>query len=236
VTVECTDPTDPPNTGGNATASDTCGDATVSHSDTFATDCGDAGTITRTWTATDECENSATCIQTITIEDTTPPNITCPANVTYGCDQIINIPAAAPDDVTATDDCGTVTKELEECCHDANGITRTYNATDDCGNTATCTQTITICCGKGCADGASIGGGASSEVASFSIANPPWEELEANTGAASIKVEGADAKEEVPWETTLTMKDKPNSGYTFAAVSAWALIVPMMMLLSQLFL
>ena len=58
-----------------------------------------------------------------------------------------------------------------------------------------------------------------------------WNKKEKNCGDSeavvdlSSKVEGADVKEQ-PGST----------GYTFAAVSAWALLVPMLMLLSQLLL
>ena len=53
------------------------------------------------------------------------------------------------DDATATDNCGEVTITVEEAnypgaCAGDYVITRTFTATDDCGNATSATQTITI--------------------------------------------------------------------------------------------
>ena len=102
--------------------------------------------VTRTWTAKDDCENSSQVSQTITVQDTTAPTITCPANVTVNC--ISLVPPTNIASVVVSDLCGTVT-----VTHDGDTftgtpcnriITRTYRATDACGNAATCTQTITV--------------------------------------------------------------------------------------------
>jgi hypothetical protein len=75
VTLECPADTTQSATG-KATATDTCGAATITHSDLWQPSCGNAGTLTRTWTATDESGNTSTCVQTITVVDTTQPEFT----------------------------------------------------------------------------------------------------------------------------------------------------------------
>ncbi len=105
-------------------------------------------TITRTWTYTDACGNTATTSQTITVFDTTPPTATAPAAVNVEC--IGDVPAW---DITSVwnvnDNCtanpvvafvGDVSDGLS--CPET--ITRTYSITDDCGNTSTVDQTITV--------------------------------------------------------------------------------------------
>ena len=102
-------------------------------------------TITRTYRATDAAGNSSTCTQTITIDDNTPPQLVgCPQDVTVSCDAI-----PAPAIVTATDNCSGVTvafnqTEVPGICPQAKVITRTWTATDFCGNKDTCSQVITV--------------------------------------------------------------------------------------------
>ncbi|MDY2588552.1 HYR-like domain-containing protein, partial [Winogradskyella aquimaris] len=110
ITLECTESTDPSNTG-NATATDDCALPNVTFSDTEVTDCGDTKTITRTWTATDACGNSVSADQTITVIDTTAPsfNEALPADATVECDAV---PTA--ETLTASDNCGTATVTFNE--------------------------------------------------------------------------------------------------------------------------
>jgi hypothetical protein len=118
--------------------------------------------ITRTWTATDECGNTATCKQTITVNDDQDPSITCPPDEDFVTLAELNAYLAAYPDgsaaaiaqVTADDNCDldvevTSTGPQTDngatgCGDDVRTITRTYRATDDCGNWAECTQTITL--------------------------------------------------------------------------------------------
>ena len=141
-TVECSDemPMD------DATASDNCGEVTIEvSSETTAGDAAGNYTIVRTFTATDDAGNSASATQTITVQDTTAPEFTfVPADYTVECSDEMPM-----DDATAADNCGEVTIEVssETTAGDAAGnyvIVRTFTATDDAGNSASATQTITV--------------------------------------------------------------------------------------------
>ncbi|SDH46823.1 HYR-like domain-containing protein, partial [Winogradskyella thalassocola] len=117
-TLECGDSTDPANTG-IATATDSCGDVSISFVDAFVDICGDGnifnrnssatGTtmITRTWTATDACGNTTSADQIITVQDSVNPILTVPNNETVACGDSIN--PANTGTATATDTCGDVT-------------------------------------------------------------------------------------------------------------------------------
>jgi hypothetical protein len=143
--VEC-DAVPPPAT---VTATDNCdGSLTVEYTQ-VRTDgpCEYTYTLTRTWTATDACGNSSSCMQTIQVEDTTAPVLTgCPVDDVISCDE----PVPAPADVTATDNCDdtvpivfTEVREDGDCPQEYT-LTRTWTATDDCGNPSSCSQVITV--------------------------------------------------------------------------------------------
>jgi hypothetical protein len=110
--------------------------------------------ITRVWTATDSCSNAASCTQTILVHDTTPPDITCPPGFSVQC--VADVPPCPADLAaflavggTASDNCDA---DLSYACSDGplvggicgGTITRTHTVTDDCGNSSSCTQTITV--------------------------------------------------------------------------------------------
>jgi len=103
------------------------------------------GTIVRTWTATDDCGNTSVAVQTITVVDTTAPILTgVPADVTVDCG---NIPAVQyPGATDNCDDDVQIDLLSEEVSTGAcpYTITRTYLATDACGNTSTASQVITV--------------------------------------------------------------------------------------------
>ncbi|MDQ3017221.1 MAG: PKD domain-containing protein, partial [Bacteroidota bacterium] len=154
VTVQCSALV-PPRTPGSITATDNCAGA-LGPTVTFVSDvttnmtCTNRLTLTRTYRATDACGNSATCAQTITVFDNTVPTIACPAGVTVQCASLV--PPANPGGITATgDNCGgTVTVSVlpdittNQTCINRLTLTRVYRATDLCGNSATCAQTITV--------------------------------------------------------------------------------------------
>ena len=110
-------------------------------------DCANNYTLTRTWTATDDCNNTATATQIITVIDNTAPDIlNAPADITVECDEV----PAAPADVVAQDDCDALIDvvynevRVDGDCANNYTLTRTWTATDDCNNTATATQIITV--------------------------------------------------------------------------------------------
>jgi hypothetical protein len=150
VTVQCFSLVPAPDIT-SVTASDNCGGGVRV---TFLGDSATAGTtscntvITRTYKATDACGNFSTCTQTITVHDTTVPTIACPGPVTVQC--FAQVPLPDITSVTASDNCGPVTVTFVGDSASAgttscnNVITRTYKATDSCGNFSTCTQTITV--------------------------------------------------------------------------------------------
>ncbi len=68
---------------GQATATDNCGVANITFTDTDNTGSCGTGYITRQWKATDIYGNMSTCIQTIHIIDTTPVVILFPPDTTF---------------------------------------------------------------------------------------------------------------------------------------------------------
>ncbi|MFC1593053.1 hypothetical protein ACFL4C_03470 [Candidatus Omnitrophota bacterium] len=79
--------------------------------------------------------------------DTTSPVISCPVDVTIECDESSDPSNAGS--ATATDNCGTPTITYSDVDYltDCNGtgyVDRTWTATDDCGNSSSCVQVITV--------------------------------------------------------------------------------------------
>ena len=144
VTIGCDKdlPTDSP------TASDTCDDAVeIAEDQEFLPgECGGSYRVVRTWTATDDCGNAATATQLVRIEDTVAPAFAdVPTDLTIGCGEAL--PADLP---TATDNCddgvhvAETQQRLPGGCADSYTLVRTFTATDDCGNTATAQQSVTV--------------------------------------------------------------------------------------------
>src|SRR5439155_21500746 len=123
------------------TATDSCGNVTITIVGTVITTRRHSDITldaTRTWRATDACGNAAECSQTVTVEDHTAPTITCVPNKTVECTSIWSF-----DPPTASDACGNVTitifstvTNLAGHCGNTFDATRTWRATDACGNTA----------------------------------------------------------------------------------------------------
>ncbi len=109
-------------------------------------DCAGEYNVTRTWTATDACGNSSQASQTINVIDTDAPVIAeLPAPSTINCPAEPVFATA-----TATDTCGsdfTLTYADVTTPGDCAGeysVTRTWTATDACGNASTASQTINV--------------------------------------------------------------------------------------------
>ncbi len=153
VTVECSGDHTSAATG-TAFATDNCsavGDITIGESDaTTPGACANGSIKTRTWTATDECGKSSSCDQVVTVEDATAPVITCPGDITVECDA--SNTSAATGTATATDNCsavGDITIGESDAttpgsCANEWTIKRTWTATDECGQSSSCDQTINV--------------------------------------------------------------------------------------------
>ncbi|MFT5497325.1 MAG: hypothetical protein ACI9TH_002731, partial [Kiritimatiellia bacterium] len=146
--IACNDSTAPSATGTATAADDTDPSPEVTFSDVFTPTCGSAGTLERTWTATDLSGNQATCVQVITIVDETPPVLSLPDHRQLTCGDG-TLPEATGH-ATATDACSehptvTFSDSVEDgSCSGTMVITRTWTATDACGNTSSAPQIITI--------------------------------------------------------------------------------------------
>ena len=108
--------------------------------------CGNTYSATRAWRATDSCTNSAQCSQTVTVIDTTPPAFTCAANRVVECGSVWTFTPPTAIDIcdgtnVAITIAGTVTNLLVGQTYSA---TRTWRATDSCGNFSSCSQTVTL--------------------------------------------------------------------------------------------
>jgi large repetitive protein len=122
-----------------------CGTQTgLAITNNYAATAGACGNQTVTFTATDNCGNASSATATLTRTDNTAPVISnVPANVTLTCPATASF--AAP---TATDACGAATLTFTDvtmgACPAMQMVTRTWVATDACGNTATASSKVTI--------------------------------------------------------------------------------------------
>ena len=133
------------------TAKDNCGEgtATVSFNEVRSDEqCANKFKLTRTWIATDVCGNTSSRTQTIIVNDSQAPvfdGLPPSSLVSASCAK--DIPAAPVQ--TATDNCGKPTITLTEVksdvqCANRFKLTRTWVATDACGNSSQRTQVIIV--------------------------------------------------------------------------------------------
>ncbi|TRZ70062.1 MAG: HYR domain-containing protein, partial [Bacteroidetes bacterium] len=106
--------------------------------------CG--STLTVTFSAQDICGNVATATGEIRIIDTQVPAITCPVDVSgYADNAECFATGIVLGTATATDNCSTPVVTNNAPAQFPVGTTIvTWTATDACGNTATCSQSVTI--------------------------------------------------------------------------------------------
>ena len=136
-------------TVGMATAADNCG-ATVAGVRSDAMPLSDPypkGVTTITWTATDDAGNSVSCTQTITVNDTEKPTIVCPANILVVSDSgSCNATAVTLGTPTLVDNCpgATAANDHPSAVYPLGLTVVTWTVTDASGNTATCTQNVTV--------------------------------------------------------------------------------------------
>ncbi|HRZ77133.1 MAG TPA: HYR domain-containing protein, partial [Bacteroidales bacterium] len=135
-----------PGANGIATATDVCSAFSISYTDQVYADCGGSYTVERTWRATDDCGNYSECMQVLTVQDTTPPVITCPQDVVLDCPADTSV--LANGQASATDECSALTithsDQVTYGCAHAMVVSRTWRATDDCGNYSECVQVLTV--------------------------------------------------------------------------------------------
>src|SRR4029079_2955858 len=134
---------------GTATASDGCSTPTISSSDGAIATTSCNASRTRTFTAIDACGNTATAATTVTWTSVpNPPTIIITGAVaTLGCNPSASDITAALGSATATAACGSPAVTVTDGPVQSNGCsasqTRTFSASDGCGNSATASTTVT---------------------------------------------------------------------------------------------
>ena len=111
--------------------------------------CPDNNFLIRTWTATDGCSNAISHTQEVTVQDTTKPNVAAQDFTVYldasGSGSIV----ASDVDNNSNDNCTavlslSVTPSTFACADTTAPVTVTLVGTDDCGNQASATASVTV--------------------------------------------------------------------------------------------
>src|SRR5690606_20333340 len=132
----------------------------VGYWDKELNECGGGRKIVRTWTVLDWCTvEFVEAVQVIKLSDNEGPELTCPNNITVGTDFwycYANVSVPKP---IAVDDCSEVTSYSLASSSGTivafgnnyviNGLelgthTVTWTVSDECGNSSTCSFTITV--------------------------------------------------------------------------------------------
>jgi len=140
ISLSCTDPIPEP----EASATDECTEFTIEVSEfSIAGNCPESYTIFRTYTATDGCGNSTVFEQEISISDNEAPifeNVL--EEITVNCDDFEEIPVPIVSDNCSEVNISHSDVPGNEAC--VSGLSRTWIATDACGNQSTFIQQIFI--------------------------------------------------------------------------------------------
>jgi len=132
------------NLGIAPTGSDNC---TVANITNDAPTIYPLGETIVTWTVIDGTGNTATCSQTVTVEDNQNPTITCPIAITVNADSGLCTASNVNLGTTPTgsDNCtiASITNDAPSVYPLGDTIV-TWTATDSVGNTASCTQIVTV--------------------------------------------------------------------------------------------
>ncbi len=142
-TIDCGSSADPATTGYATATDDNDPSPLVTYGDqVVAGGCPQEQVVTRTWMAVDLGDSSSVCTQTITVVDTIAPEITCPPDTAVASGEPID--TAHLGSATPSDNCdSTPTVSYADAQIDS-VITRTWTASDACGNLVDCQQAITI--------------------------------------------------------------------------------------------
>ncbi len=104
------------------------------------------GTTVVTWTVVDGSGNTSTCTQNVTVEDYEAPTIVCPMDVTITADAgVCGSTAVVLNSPITNDNCSVATIVNDAPAFFPVGNTAvTWTVIDGSGNTATCTQMVTV--------------------------------------------------------------------------------------------
>ena len=128
---------------GTPAVSDNCSVTSMVNNGVEPYALGDTDVI---WTVTDGSGNTATCTQVVTVNDTEDPMITCPGDVVVDTDsgmcEATGVNLGTP---VVSDNCSiasTVNDGVEPYALGSTDVI--WTVTDGSGNTATCTQVVTV--------------------------------------------------------------------------------------------
>jgi len=128
---------------GSPTVSDNCTGEIVTND---APSIFNLGSTTVIWTVTDTAGNSSTCSQVVTVVDDIDPIITCPVDITVSTDagqcDASSVSLGSP---TVSDNCtGEIVTNDAPSIFNLGNTTVIWTVTDAAGNSATCSQVVTV--------------------------------------------------------------------------------------------
>ncbi len=143
ITVECAGQIPPADFAGGSAADDGA-NPTIIHLGDVSSGVNPR-TISRSYRATDACSNSTVCVQTIVVHDTNAPTINCPADLVVAADT--NSCTASSTSLGApivVDNCSATWTNNAPAQLPLGVTWVTWTATDAVGNSASCTQRVTV--------------------------------------------------------------------------------------------